>query len=105
MSISEVEAKTNKMYKSSKDICSAYNKEVEFHRKSCNLMLLSTSGTYFYVGIGDFPDRIEKQVRAYVVGQSPSVKFLIQFDFFKLKKLIDLKLGKSSIMFCGTFNV
>ncbi|CAG9536952.1 unnamed protein product [Cercopithifilaria johnstoni] len=27
--------------------------------------------TYFYVGIGHFPDRIEKQVRAYVVGQPP----------------------------------
>ncbi|EFO17469.2 hypothetical protein LOAG_11031 [Loa loa] len=27
--------------------------------------------TYFYAGIGHFPDRIEKQVRAYVVGQPP----------------------------------
>ncbi|KAM3727112.1 Protein Skeletor, isoforms D/E [Dirofilaria immitis] len=26
-------------------------------------------GTYFHAGIGHFPDRIEKQVRAYVVGQ------------------------------------
>ncbi|KAL3981418.1 hypothetical protein ACH3XW_43015 [Acanthocheilonema viteae] len=30
-----------------------------------------TSETYFYIGIGHFPDRIEKQVRAYVVGQPP----------------------------------
>ncbi|VDK69113.1 unnamed protein product [Onchocerca ochengi] len=31
----------------------------------------SPSETYFYAGIGHFPDRIEKQVRAYVVGQPP----------------------------------
>ncbi|KAI6174732.1 Protein Skeletor, isoforms D/E [Aphelenchoides fujianensis] len=55
------------------------------HILNCNTILVpgfnfnpednARSSTYFVAGIGQFPDNIEKQVKAIVVGERPNVPF------------------------------